>query len=142
MHTLHRDKGFTLVEIMVVIVIIGLLAAAVAPKVFDRIDQARITKVKQDVQALEGALELYKADNYNYPDTDQGLEALLTAPEDAPAWKNGGYIKRLEKDPWQRPYLYLNPGENGEIDIYSYGEDGRPGGTGMNADIGNWNLGK
>lgn len=138
---IKQQQGFTLIEIIVVIVIIGILATFVAPKFLGRTDDARITKAKNDIVALESALELYKLDNFSYPTTDQGLEALITKPTSDPVpgnWKAGGYIKKLEKDPWQREYLYLSPGEHGEIDIYSLGADGIEGGEGPNADIGNW----
>ena len=133
MHQLNMKKhqGFTLIEIIVVVVIIGILATFVAPKFLGRTDDARITKAKSDIQALESALELYKLDNYTYPTTDQGLEALVEKPSADPVpanWKEGGYIKTLRKDPWQRDYLYLNPGEHGEIDIYTLGADGLEGG--------------
>lgn len=137
-----KQQGFTLIEIIVVVVIIGILATFVAPKFLGRTDDARITKAKNDIVALESALELYKLDNYTYPTTDQGLEALVNEPTSEPVpanWKQGGYIKKLQKDPWQRDYLYLSPGENAEIDIYSLGADGIEGGEGPNADIGNWN---
>lgn len=138
---LRKQQGFTLIEIIVVVVIIGILATFVAPKFLGRTDDARITKAKNDIQALESALELYKLDNFTYPTTDQGLESLITQPSSDPVpanWKQGGYIKKLQKDPWQRDYLYLSPGENAEIDIYSLGADGIEGGEGPNADIGNW----
>ncbi len=137
----RKQQGFTLIEIIVVVVIIGILATFVAPKFLGRTDDARITKAKNDIQALESALELYKLDNFTYPTTDQGLEALITQPSSDPVpgnWKQGGYIKKLQKDPWQRDYLYLSPGEHAEIDIYSLGADGIEGGEGPNADIGNW----
>ena len=135
--------GFTLIEIMVVIVILGILAAVVVPRVMDRPDTARIVKAKQDVRALEGALELYRLDNFNYPSTDQGLEALVSEPSGSPEaknWKSGGYMKRLPSDPWGAEYQYLSPGVNGDIDIFTYGADGEEGGEDANADIGNWNL--
>ena len=138
-----RHAGFTLIEIMVVVIILGILAAIVVPRVMDRPDVARVTKAKQDIRALESALNLYKLDNYVYPSTEQGLEALVTKPSGEPEarnWKQGGYIDRLPKDPWQRPYQYLNPGTHGEIDIFTYGADGQPDGEGINAEIGNWNL--
>ncbi|MGE0080921.1 MAG: type II secretion system major pseudopilin GspG [Thiohalomonadaceae bacterium] len=143
--TLHmrRASGFTLIEIMVVVVILGILAAIVVPKVMDRPDTARITKVKQDIRALESALNLYRLDNYLYPSTDQGLMALVERPSGSPEarnWKTGGYVDRLPKDPWGNDYQYLSPGTRGEIDIFSLGADGRPGGEGVAADIGNWNL--
>ncbi len=140
--SLH-SKGFTLIEIMVVVVIIGILVAIVAPRVMDRPDTARIVKAKQDIRVLESALNLYRLDNYVYPSTQQGLQALVTQPSGEPQaknWKQGGYIDRLPKDPWGNAYQYLNPGVHAEIDILSFGADNRPGGDGINADIGNWNL--
>jgi general secretion pathway protein G len=137
-------SGFTLIEVMVVVVILGILAAIIVPKVMDRPDTARITKAKQDIRAIESALSLYKLDNYNYPSTDQGLEALVKKPAGSPQpanWKNGGYLDRLPIDPWGHPYRYLSPGVHGDVDIYSLGADGQPGGQGINSDIGNWTLG-
>lgn len=137
------QRGFTLIEVMVVVVILGILAAIVVPKVMDRPDAARITKAKQDIRALESALNLYRLDNYNYPSTDQGLEALVSKPSGSPEprnWKNGGYLDRLPRDPWGQEYQFLSPGSHGVVDIYSLGADGRPGGEGVNGDIGNWNL--
>ncbi len=139
----RRTGGFTLIEIMVVVVILGILAAIVVPKIMDRPDTARIVKAKQDIRALESALNLYKLDNFSYPSTDQGLDALVSKPGGSPEprnWKQGGYMDRLPKDPWGNAYQYLNPGAHGEIDIFTYGKDGRPGGEGIDADIGNWNL--
>ncbi len=139
----RANAGFTLIEVMVVIVILGILAAIVVPRVMDRPDSARITKVKQDIRTLESALNLYKLDNFDYPSTDQGLEALVREPSGTPEprnWKPGGYLDRLPKDPWGNDYQYLNPGVHGPIDIYSLGADGQEGGEGINADIGNWNL--
>ena len=139
-----RQQGFTLIEVMVVVVILGILAAILVPKVMDRPDQARITKARQDIRALEAALNLYKLDNYVYPTTDQGLDALVEKPSspEPPNWKSGGYLERntVPRDPWGNPYQYLNPGNNGEIDVYSFGRDGKPGGEGVDADIGNWDL--
>ena len=138
------QNGFTLIEIMVVVVILGILAAVVVPRIMDRPDDARIAKTKQDIRVLESALNLYKLDNFNYPTTQQGLEALVTQPSSEPQpknWKPGGYIKSLPKDPWGNPYQFLSPGVKGEVDIFSYGSDNRPGGEGAAADIGNWNLG-
>ncbi|MFW5927456.1 MAG: type II secretion system major pseudopilin GspG [Wenzhouxiangella sp.] len=138
-----RPRGFSLIEILVVVVIIGILAAVVVPRVMDEPDRARVTKAKQDVQALMTALNMYKLDNYTYPSTEQGLEALVRKPSgepEAPNWKSGGYIERLPKDPWGREYQYLNPGVHGEIDVWSFGANGMPGGEGENAEIGNWNL--
>ena len=135
------NRGFTLIEIMVVIVILGILAALIVPKVISRPDEARITAAKQDVATLAQALRLYKLDNFAYPTTDQGLQALVVKPGAAPIpanWKTGGYLERLPKDPWGREYRYLNPGRHGEIDVFSLGADGEPGGEGNDADIGNW----
>jgi len=137
----RRAAGFTLIEIMVVIVILGILAALIVPKVISRPDEARIIAAKQDVATLAQALRLYKLDNFAYPSTDQGLQALVVKPAAAPIpanWKAGGYLERLPKDPWGRDYRYLNPGRRGEIDIFSLGADGEPGGEGNDADIGNW----
>ena len=137
----RRAAGFTLIEIMVVIVILGILAALIVPKVISRPDEARIIAAKQDVATLAQALRLYKLDNLAYPSTDQGLQALVARPASAPVpanWKAGGYLERLPKDPWGRDYRYLNPGRRGEIDIFSLGADGEPGGEGNDADIGNW----
>ncbi|MGB0723349.1 MAG: type II secretion system major pseudopilin GspG [Gammaproteobacteria bacterium] len=133
--------GFTLIEVMVVVVILGILAAIVVPKIMDRPDEARVTRAKQDVRALEAALQLYKLDNFRYPSTDQGLQALVEKPSGAPEpkrWKEGGYMDRLPKDPWGNDYQYLNPGVKGSIDIMSLGADGQPGGEGADQDVGNW----
>lgn len=138
-----RQRGFTLIEIMVVVVIIGLLATLVLPRVLGRQDQAMIAKAKVDIQAISSALKLYKLDNFNYPSTSQGLEALVKEPGgDPPAknWKKGGYVERLPTDPWGNPYQYLSPGEKMEFDVWSFGSDGRTGGDGTGAEIGNWNL--
>jgi general secretion pathway protein G len=138
-----RQQGFTLIEVMVVVVILGVLAALVVPKIMSRPDEARVAKVRQDIRAIEAALNLYKLDNYIYPNTDQGLEALVTKPQgspEAPNWKQGGYLDRLPKDPWGFTYNYLSPGLHGELDIWSYGADGQPEGDGVNQDWGNWNL--
>lgn len=141
MRKVQQQKGFTLIEIMVVVVILGILAAVVVPKIMDNPDKARVVKAKNDVQAMKGALDLYKLDNFNYPSTDQGLQALVQKPSGSPEarnWKQGGYLDRLPKDPWGNDYQYLNPGVQAEVDVFSYGADGRPGGEGVNADIGNW----
>lgn len=140
-HFSRNQSGFTLIEIMIVVVILSILAAVVVPRIMDRPEQARRVKAQQDIRALENALRLYKLDNYRYPTTDQGLEALVEKPVSEPSprnWQEGGYIERLPKDPWGYSYKYLNPGEHGEIDIFSLGADGEPGGEGANADIGNW----
>ncbi|MBT3205848.1 MAG: type II secretion system major pseudopilin GspG [Gammaproteobacteria bacterium] len=135
------QKGFTLLEIIVVITIIAVLAAYIAPKVAGRADDARISKVKNDIQVLESALELYRLDNFTYPNSDQGLQALVSNPGDLKNWKAGGYIKKLRKDPWGFEYHYSLPGREGsEFDLYSFGADNSEGGEGSNADIGNWNL--
>ena len=138
-----RSRGFTLIEIMVVVVILGILAAIVVPRVMDRPDDARITKAKTDIRALESALNLYRLDNFAYPTTNQGLQALVERPRTGPEPRNyraSGYMDRLPKDPWGGDYQYLNPGTQGEIDIFSFGADGRRGGEGIHAEIGNWNL--
>lgn len=137
---LRHVAGFTLIEVMIVVVILGILAAIVVPKIMDRPAQAQITAAKSDIRTLESALNLYRLDNHTYPTTDQGLESLVQKPSNAKAWKEGGYIGRLPKDPWGKEYQYLNPGANGPIDIFTYGADGQQGGEGANADIGNWNL--
>lgn len=137
------QRGFTLLEVMVVVVILGILAVLVAPKIISRPDEARAVAAKQDVASLMQALKLYRLDNQRYPATEQGLQALVVKPTTSPLppnWKNGGYIERLPKDPWGSPYQYLNPGVRGEIDVFSLGADGAPGGEGNDADIGNWNL--
>jgi general secretion pathway protein G len=138
-----KQSGFTLIEIMIVVVILGILASIVVPNIMESPNEARIVKAKQDIRTLESALNLYKLDNFNYPTTDQGLESLVTKPSGQPEaknWKKKGYMKKLPKDPWGNEYLYLSPGPNGEIDIFSYGADGRNGGTDAASDIGNWML--
>ena len=134
-----NQHGFTLIEIMVVVVILGILAAAVVPKIMSRPEQARIEKAKHDIGALESALNIYKLDNYQYPSTDQGLESLVTKPSGSPQprnYKKGGYIKKLNNDPWGNEYLYLFPGTHTDLDLYSLGPDGQP----SDDDIGNWNI--
>ena len=138
-----RNRGFTLIEIMVVVVILGILAALVAPNVIRRIDDAQIAKARQDIRAYETALNLFRLDNFKYPTTDQGLQALVQQPGDTTIrnWKPGGYIDGLRKDPWGNDYLYLNPGSKGkEFDLFTLGADGQEGGEGINADVGNWNA--
>ena len=143
MKQLSRHKGFTLIEVMVVMVIIGIMAAMIAPKILGRAGEARVVKARSDIRALESALGMYKLDNFNYPSTDQGLAALKQNPGGSPPprnWRKGGYVERLPKDPWGNPYQYMSPGTHGEIDIFSLGADGQLGGTDDNADIGNWTL--
>ncbi len=138
-----RNRGFTLIEIMVVVVILGILAALIIPNIMDRPDQARIAKTKQDIRALDTALSLYRMDNYRYPTTEQGLQALVEKPSTPPVppnFKQGGYLKRMPKDPWGNDYIYLSPGSHGEYDLSSLGADGQPGGEGVNADINNWEI--
>ena len=138
------QRGFTLIEIMVVVIIIGLLAAVIVPTVINKVDDARISKAKTDIQALETALTMFRLDNSKYPTTDQGLQALVVAPTDPSIrhWRVGGYLQRVSKDPWGAEYQYASPGTHGkEYDLYTLGADGQPGGDGVNADIGNWNIG-
>ncbi len=127
---MHRkpQRGFTLIEVMVVVVILAILATVVVPRIMDRPDQARVTRAQQDIRAVEAALNLYRLDNFRYPSTDDGLEALVPK-----------YLDSLPEDPWGNPYLYLSPGEKGEFDVYSFGADGAEGGEGVDKDIGNWN---
>jgi general secretion pathway protein G len=132
-------RGFTLIEILVVLVIIGVLAALIAPNVLDRAGEAKVTAARTDVGNLMQALKLYKLDNQRFPTSDQGLEALVRKPASGPGannWKP--YLDKLPADPWTRPYQYLNPGVQGEIDVFSFGADGQPGGEGPDADIGSW----
>ena len=140
---LPRFAGFTLIEVMVVIAILAILAALIVPKVMSRPDEARVVAARQDIAALMQALKLYRLDSKRYPTTEQGLQALVAKPSQAPVpdnWKAGGYVERLPMDPWGKPYQYLNPGLHGEIDVFSYGADGALGGEGFDADIGNWSL--
>ena len=134
------EEGFTLVELMVVIVIIGLLATIVVINVLPSRDKASATKAKTDIQTIEGALEMYQLQVGRYPTTAQGLQALKTPPQgvDASRYQPGGYLKKLENDPWGNPYLYASPGQHGEADVWSYGRDGKEGGTGPDADITSW----
>ncbi len=135
------SSGFTLIEVMVVILIIGVLAALVVPKVMSRPDEARITAARQDIATISQALNLYKLDNGRYPSTEQGLAALVKKPSIAPIptnWKGEGYLDRVPKDPWGTPYQYLQPGVHGSIDVFSFGADRASGGEGNDADIGSW----
>lgn len=138
-----RQRGFTLIEIMVVVVIIGLLAAVIVPNLMGNVDQARISKARQDIQAIETALTMFRLDNARYPSTDQGLKSLIQQPTDPSIrnWRPGGYVKKPSRDPWGNDYQYVYPGTHGaEYDLYSLGADGQPGGEGLDADIGNWDV--
>jgi general secretion pathway protein G len=135
----RRPHGFTLIELMVVVVIIGVLAALIVPSVLNRAEEAKVTAAKTDIGQLMQALKLYKLDNGRYPSAEQGLDALVHKPTGGPIptnWKP--YLEKLPSDPWGHPYQYINPGVKGEIDVFSYGADGAPGGEGTNADIGSW----
>lgn len=136
-----KQAGFSLLEIMVVIVIMGLLVAVVAPNVLQNQDRAMVEKARADISVLEQALDMYKLDNHIYPSTDQGLQALVTRPETGPApksYRSNGYIKRLPEDPWGNAYIYIQPGEHGAFDLYSTGADGEEGGEELASDIVNW----
>ena len=138
-----RDAGFTLLELMVVVVILSILALVIVPRVIDRPDQARAARAKSDIAAIASAVKLYRLDNFRYPTTEQGLAALVTRPatEPEPAnWAANGYMDRLPVDPWGRPYQYLEPGVHGDFDVFTYGADGVPGGSGADADIGSWSA--
>jgi general secretion pathway protein G len=126
----RRESGFTLIEVMVVVVILAILATIVVPRIMDRPDQARVTKARQDIRAIEAALNLYRLDNFRYPSTDENLDMLVPK-----------YLDRVPEDPWGNSYLYLSPGEHGDFDIFSLGADGAEGGDGVDADVGNWNAG-
>ena len=133
-----RARGFTLIEIMVVVVILAILGTLVAPQILGRIDEARVTKARNDLRLYESALDLYRMDNFKYPTTDQGLEALVKKPNDPNLknWRAEGYVKQLQKDPWGHDYVYVSPGTNGApYDLLSLGADGQPGGTGLDADL-------
>ncbi|MCG7496775.1 type II secretion system major pseudopilin GspG [Vibrio sp. Of7-15] len=139
----RKQGGFTLLEVMVVIVILGVLASLVVPNLLGNKEKADQQKAVTDIVALENALDMYKLDNSVYPTTDQGLDALVSKPSSSPEprnYRNDGYIKRLPKDPWGNDYQYLSPGDNGTIDIFTLGADGQEGGEGASADIGNWNM--
>ncbi|HXE97200.1 MAG TPA: type II secretion system major pseudopilin GspG [Dongiaceae bacterium] len=145
MQLVHNKKGFTLIEIMVVIVILALLAALVGPKLMGRTDDAKITDARVQIKNIETALKLYKLDTGNYPTTEQGLAALVSIPTVGVIPKNfkeGGYLesKKIPKDPWGNDYLYVSPGEHGDYDLYSYGADGVKGGEGKNTDITSWDT--
>ncbi|CAN4274408.1 PulG Type II secretory pathway, pseudopilin PulG [Methylophilaceae bacterium] len=137
------QAGFTLIEVMIVIVIMGIMASLIVPKIMGRPDEARVVASKQDIASILQALKLYRLDNQRLPSTEQGLQALVTKPSSPPVpsnWKSDGYLDRLPKDPWGNPYQYLSPGLNGDIDVFSFGSDGAIGGEGNDADIGSWNL--
>ncbi len=137
------QRGFTLIEIMIVIVIMGIMASLIVPKIMGRPDEARIVASKQDIASILQALKLYKLDNQRLPSTEQGIQALVTKPSSPPVpgnWKKDGYLDKLPKDPWGNPYQYLLPGLHGDIDVFSFGPDGALGGEGNDADIGSWNL--
>lgn len=148
MHTQRRqilssNRGFTLIEIMVVVVILGILAGIVVPRLLDRPEEARRTKAQVQIKSLEEALGLYKLDNGTFPTTEQKLEALVSQPQVGripTRYREGGYLKKVPVDPWGNPYVYLSPGIHGEYDIISYGADGEPGGEGNNADVNSWEL--
>ncbi|MEE4242837.1 MAG: type II secretion system major pseudopilin GspG [Desulfopila sp.] len=139
------QKGFTLIELLVVLIIIGILAGYIGPKIMGRPEEAKRTKAALQIKALETALHLYKLDNGTYPSTDQGLQALVAAPESGrlpPKWRKGGYLEKatVPKDPWANDFVYLSPGVNSDFDLTSYGADGESGGEGDNADINNWEI--
>jgi len=139
----NNQRGFTLIEIMVVVVILGILAGIVVPRLLERPEEARRTKAAVQIRNIEEALGLFKLDNGFYPATEQGLKALVEKPVNGRIpnrYRDGGYIKKVPEDPWGQPYLYLNPGTHGDYDLFSYGPDGESGGEGDNADIGNWNI--
>ncbi len=136
-----RVSGFTLIEVLIVVVILGILAGLIVPRIMDEPDKAKLVAAKNDIRTLKSALKLYRLDNGVYPSAEQGLSALVKKPEtgDVPRnWKAGGYLERLPKDPWGSEYIYLNPGVHDELDVASLGADRQPGGTGFNADIGSW----
>lgn len=135
-----RQQGFSLIEIMVVVVIIGILAALIVPRLMDRPDQARVVAARQDIAALMQALKLFKLDNGRYPSAEQGLQALVKPPQGGGAMPVTPYLDRLPNDPWGHPYQYQIPGTHGDIDVFSLGADSKPGGDGGNADIGSWQL--
>jgi general secretion pathway protein G len=137
------SRGFTLIEIVVAVAILAILASIVVPRVLGRVDDANIAKARTEISVLGSALNLYRLDNFAYPSSDQGLQALVAQPGGSPEarnWRAGGYLEggRVPRDPWGRDYQYLSPGQRGEFDVYSLGRDGRPGGEGVDADIGNW----
>ncbi len=136
----RRERGFTLIEIMVVVVIIGLLAAIVAPNLIGNIDRAAVTRARADIRTIDNALNLYRLDNFRYPSTDEGLQALVTNPGEAsaPNWKQ--YLRSVPSDPWNNDYQYASPGRQGDYEVFTLGANGQEGGEGIDADIGTWNL--
>ncbi|WP_279305884.1 type II secretion system major pseudopilin GspG [Phaeobacter sp. JL2872] len=139
----RRDAGFSLLELMVVVVILSILALVVVPRVIDRPDQARAARAKADIAAIASSVNLYRLDNFRYPTTEQGLAALVNRPASDPVpenWAENGYMDRLPVDPWGKPYQYLSPGVHEDFDIFTYGANGVAGGTGADADIGSWAL--
>ena len=137
----NRRRGFTLIEIMVVVVILGILATIIVPKIMGRPDDARRTKASVDIKSVETALNMYRLDSGSYPSTEQGLEALINKPASGQiprTWRTGGYLPKLPRDPWGTEYLYLSPGVHGDYDLFSYGSDGEEGGEGKDADITSW----
>ncbi|MBT3309500.1 MAG: type II secretion system major pseudopilin GspG [Gammaproteobacteria bacterium] len=134
------QTGFTLMEVMVVIVILGILATLVVPRVMERPEEARMTKARLDIQSIGQALDLYRLDTHDYPTTAQGLRALKEQPDGVTRWRKGGYLSKVPSDPWSNDYIYLSPGLHGDYDLLSYGADGQPGGEDSKADIGSWNL--
>ncbi len=142
---LHGNHGFTLIELMVVMVILGILAGLIVPRIMDRPEEARRTKAGVQIQSIEQALKLYKLDNGRYPTTEQGLQALVEPPSVgnlASKWRSGGYLEKgkVPKDPWGNEFIYISPGLHGDVDLSSYGPDGQAGGDGMDADINNWEM--
>jgi len=139
------QRGFTIIEVLVVVLILGILASLLVPRIMDAPDKAKVVEAKTNINVIMSALKMYRLENGVYPSQDQGLIALVKKPEtgDIPRnWKSGGYLERLPKDPWGRDYQYANPGQQGEVDVYTLGADGQPGGEGFNADIGSWDLGR
>ncbi len=140
---MRRNRGFTLIEVLIVVVILGIMATIIVPRIMGRPEEARRTKAIVDIKAIETALNLYKIDNGGYPSTEQGLNALVEKPssgEIPPRWKDGGYLPKLPKDPWGNQYIYLSPGAQGEFDLMSYASDGEKGGEGKYADINSWEI--
>lgn len=142
---LSNQKGFSFIELMVVVIILGILAGMIVPRYMGRTDEAKAVKAKADIAAIETSLKMYRLDNGTYPSSEQGLLALIEKPATdppAPKWSESGYLdkKKLPKDPWGREYIYISPGVHGEFDLLSYGADGAPGGEGKNADIKNWEM--